>query len=563
MNVSFLFQYSWSFWIVICTYCVLLAGVSVYFARYIKNTNDFFLASGHTPWLVSGLSFIMTAFSAGIFVANASLAYNHGGVNLMLIFTQLSIFICGYFIFARRWHRCKVKTAIEFIEKRYSRTTAKFFVWTGIPMRILDNANRLYVTGVIIEAVFGVGLWAAIAFTGVVTLVYTIFGGYMAIVVTDALQAVGLGIIVLLMSIIAFIKVGGVEGFLERLPDGYWSLNPAESDWGMLFVVAWLFVGVFAWNGNWSLVQRYVSVEKEVDAKKVSIIGGLSYLLLFTLLALPPMFAAALIPGLEGTQEAEQSYIRIAQLLLPAGLLGFMFFAIFGATVTALNSELNVMSQVVVEDMFKKFLVGRSDKFRLLTSRLVIVLFMCFCALISLGIRAFFGGSLAYLLTILGLTTLPTFIPMLMGLIYRKTPAWGCILSFSIGLGVSIILTFIFDVYVPYVIFTNGILTTATMLITGEVWPVSGDKRQIVDGLFSRLTRPGSGDPPASHPTSVQGIMLPLISVSLIVMGVVILATSLIPDEQEHAGMIGVVTAAVFFVVGAGLFVVRKKLGSK
>ncbi len=560
MDFSFFSSQPISFWLVVVSYCVLLAWVSVYFTRYVKSTDDFFRASGHTPWFISGLSFIMTAFSAGVFVANASLAYNHGGVNLMLVFTQLSIFVCGYFFFARRWHRSKVKTAIEFIETRYNRSTAKFFVWTGVPMRVLDNANRLYVTSVLLEAVFGIRLWTGIVFTAVITLVYTVFGGFIAIVVTDSLQAIVLGIIVMIMSVMAYVKVGGFEGFMDKVPEGYWNLNPEGSDWGMLFVIAWLFVGILSWNGVWSLVQRYICVETESDAKKVSIVGGFSYLLLFTLLALPPMFAAALIPGLEGTAQAEQSYMMIAQMILPASLLGVLFFAIFGATVTALNSELNVLSQVIVEDMLKKVMSNRSEKFRLLFSRLSIVVVLTLCVCISLGIRSF-GGSLKYLLTIFGLTSLPTFIPMLMGLFYRKTPAWGCILSFCNGLAVSLVMTFVFDVYMPYVIFVNGIITTATMLVVGEMYPVSGNDKKRIDVLFARLTVPNSGNPPVSEPAKVQGIMLPLISISLVVMGIIVMITSFIGNEGTQ-NIAGIISSMAFFAAAAVIYVIRRKLAT-
>lgn len=549
--------FSLPFWFVMVSYCLLLSGVSIWFSKYVSNTDDFYRASGHTPWLVSGLSFIMTAFSASVFVANASLAYNHGGVNLVLILSQLGIFLCGYFVFARRWHRSGVKTAIEFIEIRYNRSTANFFVWTGIPMRILDNANRLYVTSVLMEAVFGIKLWLGILLTVIITLVYTIFGGFIAIVVTDSLQAIVLGIIVLIMSVMAFIRVGGVDGFLDRLPEGYWNLNPEGSDWGMLFVIAWLFVGIFSWNGVWSLVQRYVCVETESDAKKVSIIGGISYLLLFVLLAFPPMFAAALIPGMQGTQQAEQCYMKLAEMILPAGLLGVLFFAILGATITSLNSELNVIAQVIVGDMLKKLLSNRTEQYKLFFSRVSIVAVMIMCMLISLGIKSF-GGSLKYLLTIFGLTSLPTFIPMLMGLLYRKTPAWGCVLSFSVGLSVSLVLTFVFKVYMPYVILVNGILTTVTMFVTGQFWPVHGEKAKVVEKLFARLTTAGAGNPVNPHTTAACGsrsVMLPLISVSLVIMGTILLMAAFMPFS-----IAGLSAAGLFYFAAAVLYLVRKVL---
>ena len=553
-------QQSFTFWFVISSYCALLAGISIYFVKYVKNTDDFFGASKHTPWWISGLSYIMTAFSASVFVVNASLAYRYGTINICLILAQIPCFIFGYYLFSRKWHRTRAKTAIEFIETRYSRNTAKFFVWTGIPIRILDNANRLYVTAVLIEVLFGVGLWTALIFTSIVTLVYTVAGGFLAVVVTDALQAIVLGIVVLVVGVIAFFKVGGLEGFLSRVPEGYWSFNPPDSDIGVSFTLVWAIAGLVAWQAMWSLVQRYVSVETESDARKVALTSGISYYILFPLLALPPMFAAVLLPNLEGASGAEQCYIRLAEMILPAGLLGLLCFAIFGATVTALNSELNVMSQVLVQDVLKKVVAKWSDKAKLLLSRLIIIIIMAGCLSIALAIRSL-GGAFKYVITVGGMTVLPMFVPMLMGLLYKKTPGWGSMAAFGVGMITSIVFKFVIGAALPWVILSNGITTLATMLITGTFWPISGEKKEIVDQLFTRLDTPNSGNPEVSEgPVRTKGIMLPLIAVSMLVLAFIVLITAMPIMGEETVSVAGIVTSVMFAVAGGILFLIRWKL---
>ena len=120
-----------TFWLVIVLYTLLLIGISFYFLRFVKNTDDFFLGARHTPWTVAGLSFFMTAFSASVFVADASFTYRYGGLSLLKIIASAPIFIIGFFLFAPRWHRTGHHSAIDFIENRYGQTTGQFFPLDG------------------------------------------------------------------------------------------------------------------------------------------------------------------------------------------------------------------------------------------------------------------------------------------------------------------------------------------------------------------------------------------------------------------------------------------------
>lgn len=539
-------MFSFQFWWVIAGYCFLLVAVGAYLSRHIRSDDDYFKAHGRTSWWVSGLSFFMTAFSASVFVANASLAYNYGLLNFLLILAQLPVFVFGYYLFARKWHRTGVSTAIEFVEKRYSPKTAKFFVWTGVPIRILDNANRLYVTAVLIEALFGMRLWVAILSTAAVSLLYSVGGGFMAVEITNALQAIVLFVIVTVVAVLGYSAVGGVSGFMERVPDGYWTLRAEDGDFNVALICAWVFVALFAWNGMWSLVQRYVCVDKENDSRKVSLVCGVSYYVLFPLLALPPMIAAVLLPELKGTAGAEHSYVRIAEILLPSGLLGLLCFGIFGATVTSLNAELNVMAQIIVQDMLKKVLAQTSVKIRLLFGRISTVLIMGVCILIALQIRGL-GGAFKYLMTVLGMTTLPTFIPLLLGLLYRKTGGKGSIAAFLAGLLVSVVMKFGLGQSLAAVIFANGIATTLVYFLSARWFPVPDEQKGAVDALFKRLATPGISDVEIQDDGGGRRHSnLPIVALCLALLSVIVAISSLPIFGQKSLDGTGLLTAGVF-----------------
>jgi solute:Na+ symporter, SSS family len=544
-----------SFWAIIGFYALILAGISIYFAKYVKNTDDFFSGSRHTAWWVSGLSFFMTAFSASIFVGQASFTYKHGGLSLIMVASGFIYFGVGYFLLSRRWHRTGMSTAIEFVDKRYSPATSKFFVWTGIPMRILDNANRLYVTAVLIEVLLGVGLFKALVFTAIITIVYTIAGGFLAVVLTDAIQAIVMAVIVVVVAVVSVLKIGGIGEIVERLPDSFYDLSPAGTDYGMFFIVAMAVVAIFSWNGYWSLVQRYVSVETEKDAQKVSLTSWLSYWILFPLFAVPPIIATILVPGLKG-METEHCYIKLANLILPAGLMGLLCFAILGATVTALNSEMNVMSQVMIKDVLKKRLKGVSQKTQLFVSRCLIVIIMILCMAVASVIRKL-GGSFVYLMVFMSITILPTFMPLLFGLFNKRTPGWGAILAFCVGLTVGIVCKFGFQMHLAWMVTINFFATLATLWITGLLFPIKGDQKIFLDGLFVKLCTSGSGNPKQKTDASfiINTTSLTITGISFLLVAVAILLTAIGLDESNVK--LTVVTAVIFFIIAAVVFIIR------
>ncbi|MFI4910891.1 MAG: hypothetical protein ACIAQZ_04415 [Sedimentisphaeraceae bacterium JB056] len=532
-----------SFWTVIGLYTVLLAGVSAYFAKFIKNTDDFFVGSRHTPWWVSGLSYFMTAFSASVFVGRASFSYNYGGLSLVFILFGMPTFFFGYFIFARKWHRTGCSTAIEFVNKRFSPATAKFFIWTGIPVRVLDNANRLYVTAVLLEVLFGFNIWMSIIVTAAIAVLYTIAGGFLAVVLTDALQAIVMAVIVTVVAIAGFIKVGGISGFVEQLPTSFYEMNPAGSDYSLLFIILVGFSGILSWNGYWSLVQRYVSVEKEVDARKVAMSTGISYFMLFPLLTLPPVFASILIPGLEGA-ETEHCFIMLSDMILPTTLFSLLCFSLFGATITSLNSELNVLSQIIVQDVLAKWLGKATDKFRLFMSRFFIIVLTIFCVLMASMVRGL-GGSFRYLMILLAITTIPTCGPLIMGLLYRRTPAWGAMLSFVTGITTAVLMSFVFKTSSSAMIIGNLIATFSVIFITGFIDPATGQ-----DEMFARLKTPNSGDPKEQTTTArtVNIRFIKIVATCLIVLSAVLFLASLL-SSLDISGL-EILTISVLLVLG-------------
>jgi Na+/proline symporter len=549
-----------SFWWLLAGYGALLVGVSLYFTRMIKNSDDFYGAGGRTSFWFSGLSFFMTAFSASVFVANASFAYRRGGLNALLILAQLPVFIAGYRLFAARWRSTGCATVVGFIGQRFGQGTAKFFMWVGLPVRVLESANRLYVTAVLFEVMLGISLLSGAGVTAVVTLLSTVGGGFLAVVVTDAVQAILLTLIVAMVAALSWVAVCGWEGFSAGVPADYWTLATDISGFGVPLITAWAAVALFAWNGNWSLVQRFVSVPGVRDAKRVSVVSGISYYLLFPLIAVPAMAAAVLVPGLNTPQQAEYAYILVAQKVLPGGLMAMLCFGLLGATVTAINADLNVMAQVVVNDMLKKTLMNSTERRRLFLGRAIMVMVSALCLVLAMRIRDF-GGAFQFLLTVLGMTTLPTFMPLLAGLLWPRGTGRSAMTAFAAGIIVSIILKFFCGASLATVIICNGTLTALVYFISGRLERRPDDDEARVAALFERMRNPRlETDDPALHGSDEQGRGVARVAaITIVLCGVLALCAELLTGAGSAGrGMAGLI-AGMLFAIGGTIFYLNRK----
>ena len=102
---------------------------------------------------------------------------------------------------------------------------------------------------------------------------------------------------------------------------------------------------------------RFIFVKDGRSAKKAVLIQMAGLILLPLVWIVPPMMAAvwhpdiaAEFPNLKNPSEA--AYVAMAMDLLPAGLLGLLVCGIFAATVTSLNSQLNVVGGSFVRNIY-------------------------------------------------------------------------------------------------------------------------------------------------------------------------------------------------------------------
>ncbi|WP_298238986.1 sodium:solute symporter family protein [uncultured Algibacter sp.] len=434
--------------IVFFLYILGNVGISVYLGRKIKNSNDYFAAGNQSSWWLSGLSAFMTMFSAGTFVVWGGIAFKAGFVAVSIsMCLGISALFVGYYL-AGKWRKLGVSSAAEFISLRFGNWALNVYTWFNILYRLLGMAVALYSLAVVLQAIIplnwnamfieSIGISAVntiIIFCGIIIILYTIFGGLWAVLLTDVLQFIILMVAVIAVIPLALSKMGGVSAFVDKVPDDFF--NPVNQEFTWVFMAAWVVIHMFKVGGEWAFVQRFICVTTNKEARKATYLFGLLYLISPVIWMLPPMMYHVIDPS----ADYEQAYVLACKYALPEGLLGLMIASMFAATVSMINSELNVYAGVLTKDFYSRIFKKAKEKILVRVGRILTLVLGGLVTWIAILVPNM-GGAEDIILSITALVAGITVLPVLWGMFSPKISEKGVF--------AAIIISAIFLVLIKY-----------------------------------------------------------------------------------------------------------------
>lgn len=420
------------------TLMVLLAGLS--FTRSGSNMKSYFAAGGALPWWLSGLSLFMSFFSAGTFVVWGSIAYQYGWVAVTIQWMMaLGGLAIGFWI-APRWRKTGVLTVGEYIGNRFGAGLKKFYSYIFLVLSFVTTGAFLYPVAKLFNVSTGYSIELSVVGLGLLIIAYTTAGGLWAVIVTDVLQFVILFAAVIIVVPLAFDRIGGVDDFIARSPEGFFDLVNGEYTLG--FLMAFILYNTIFIGGNWAYVQRYTSVRSPQDAKKVGWLFGGLYLVSPILWMLPPMIFKTMDGGgLEGL-ENEGAFLLMCKEVLPKGLLGLMLGGMIFATASSVNTTLNMSAAVFTNDIYRRLTGNFKEGGLMRVARVSTIVF----GLITIGVALMvprFGGIVEVVLSVGAITGAPLFAPPIWALFSRRQRAFSIITTTLGSLAINLFFKFI------------------------------------------------------------------------------------------------------------------------
>ncbi len=394
---------------------VLICGIS--FSRSGgKDMKSFFAAGGAVPWWINGLSLFMGFFSAGTFVVWGSIAYTQGLVAISIQWTMaLAGLLVGTFV-AARWRKTNALTAAEYITVRFGKNVQKLYTYLFLGVSMFTTGAFLYPVAKLVEVATGFPLEYCILALGGLSILYVTVGGLWAVVVTDVLQFIILFAAIIIVIPLSFGKLEAVGDLFNKAPEGFYSFVSGEYTWW--FVVAFGLYNLFFLAGNWAYVQRYTSVNKPKDAKKVGWLFGVLYIISPIFWMLPPMIYRIYNPELNGLAD-EGAYLLMCKEALPGGILGMMLGGMIFATASSLNATLNISAGVFTNDIIKAIKPDLSNKSLIKIARSSTIGFGVLAVFVALMIPKM-GGIVNVVISLGALTGAPLYLPILWSLFSKR-----------------------------------------------------------------------------------------------------------------------------------------------
>ena len=482
-------------YVVIVLYAGVVAVLGWIAKSKIKTLDDYFAGGHRLPWWVGAISHHVSGYSAVVFVGFAGIAYS-AGFSIWTLFalpTFLAMMI-GAFVWAPRWARLRVSTAVEYLELRFNNRVRQVIAWSGIGVKFIDEGVKLYALSVVVNVCTGWPIGWVIVGTGIVTILYVLVGGLWATALTDVAQFIIQTIFILLLVPLVLSAVGGWDALWEQLPDdraGFFSSTIPPH-----FVFVFFFVVVLSYNGGtWGLAQRFYSIGKASGARKAALLSGVLYLI-YPLAVFIPAWAGPLL--LEQVSSPEHVYILVAQKMLSGvapGLVGLLVISMFAATMSMIDSDLNALAAVFTKDIYHVTFAPQSTDTRLLRVGLIATIVLGLLTIVSaLIVWSNPAADRAFKVTVEWFTALlgPVTIPLLFGMLFRRTTWRGALGSLVAGFLTFAVLRVAFHDFAPphrFAICTGGELLAAFLVFFGEGFlsRQTDDEKKRVSKLFDRL----------------------------------------------------------------------------
>ena len=440
-------------YIVVGFYLAFMFLLGPIYKSFSKTSSDFFRGGGGMLWWVVGSSAFMTTFTAWAFTAGAAKAYETGTFFLVIFGCNIVALIFCYFFVVAKYRQMRIITVMEGVRKRFGKTSEQMLTWLLILVKILYGGAMLYAIAIFMASVFNVPMPVMIIILGMIITLMTVFGGAWSATAGDFVQMIVVVIITVTMGILTLVKIGGIGAFIENIPSHH--LDWTKFDRPGVLVIFIITLGINQWIQMNSLLEgaaRFIFVKDARNAKKAILIQTVGLAVLPFIWIIPPMMAAvwhpniaAEFPNLKNASEA--AYVVMAIDLLPAGLFGLLVCGIFAATVTSLNSQLNVVGGSFVRNIYIQVMRPRaSEKEKIFVGRLFMLIYGMIWLLLGLCFQQVKGLEFFDLLLLIAAATgLPLAVPLFLGIFFKKTPPWAGWSTMLAGFAPAAILGLLFQ----------------------------------------------------------------------------------------------------------------------
>lgn len=346
-------------------YLATVLAIGVVAWRRTRNLRDYILGGRSLGQWVTALSAQASDMSGWLLLGLPGYAYLAGLESVWLLSGLLVGTYLNWKFVAERLRRATERygdalTLPDYFEARFEDHSRVLRLVSGVFVLVFFTfytSSGLVAGGKLFESVFGLPYWWAVTAGGVTVVVYTFFGGFLAVSWTDFLQGS-----LMFLALIAVTAVGlQVSGGLDGLQVSLESVNPellnpltnvAGEPLGWIAIASLLGWGL-GYAGQPHILARFMAIRQPGDlhrSRRIAMSWVTVALLSATVVGL---VGIGLLPQPLQGADSEKVFIELARLLFHPVVAGVCLAGILAAVMSTADSQLLVASSAVSEDFYR------------------------------------------------------------------------------------------------------------------------------------------------------------------------------------------------------------------
>lgn len=412
-------------------YFILILCVSFVFSKRMRSLEDFFLASRILPAFLVFFSLSASWFGSASILVSTDQAFDTGLSSFWIIGAPaiLTVLLLA-FLLTRPIRRLPIVSLPDLVEMRYGRTVRHLSSLLIIWYMAVLAASQMVAFGTFLKSFIGIPYFWSLVLGTCVVLVYSIFGGFLSVAVTDGLQFILLvaGVFCLFFFLSGTSSVKEVSLCASELGKPHYFNIFFNLKENLLIVFSF----TLAWTISPIAWQRIQAARSERSARQGLFAASGAFFLLYWMVVFIGMLSLPLFfsRGMNGPLLSEIISSQTGVLLG-----GILFVAVSAAVMSTMDTAINTGALSLTRDVFQQIFPQSQGKEIVLVSRL-----STFC----IGVLAFLVATkFQSILKTLGLASEimaeGLFVPgIAMVFLRRKLPLAG-FLSLLLGGGYSVI----------------------------------------------------------------------------------------------------------------------------
>nr|WP_298410966.1 sodium:solute symporter family protein [uncultured Halomonas sp.] len=407
-------------------YFIFMFAVGAYYFTKVKTSDAYLIAGWNMGfWNITG-TIISTYAGAAVFIGWVGMGFTMGMSGYFKFALPAMLFsILLILFFSKPLRRQRLYTLADLFSERFGAKAGILpSIFSAFVYSVPTTALQIVGMSTIFKIVFNIPIDYGIALSFALILGFTILGGLVATIVTDALQSVIVIVGIVLLAISAVTFGGGFEEIITNTPAAY--LSPLGKE-GLGDVLVFAFtVGPFylVWQSTW---QRIFASRSEDVAIKAGLTGCGVFLIIAILPYMIGVIARQFVP-LDMRADLIFSYVTV-ELLHPA-IGGIVIVGLLAALMTGADSFILQGSSNLAQDFYHRLInPSATEKQKMFAARFSVVIISSLAVIV------------AYLLTdiismyqwALRLSATTLVIPFLAVMFWRRATGKACLASMCLA----------------------------------------------------------------------------------------------------------------------------------